>query len=281
MARPGPPETADGLLQSGVDYFLNGQMREAATVFQRVLALDPTNEQAQIYLRNMLRPTASDLSQPPPGAVETGWDDGPVFQPRVAVDLSPPRDTPPTRANPSTARTLAPEPRSGFSTARTLAPETATPRPVSSGARPTPRPSVAPAPRNPVPALLKEARAAAELGDFTGAVERCDRVLEIEPNSAPAQALREQAAATLIQMYESHLGGVAGVPEVIADPAEIIWLSLDSRAAFVLAQIDGQVSYDDLYSICGMTQLDTSRILAQLLDQKAIRTKLGRSPHSR
>jgi hypothetical protein len=123
--------------------------------------------------------------------------------------------------------------------------------------------------------FLQEARAAAELGDFTGAVDYCDQLLAVDPTSREAKALREVAANTLVQMYESQLGGRNGIPEVIADPGEIIWLSLDNRAGFVLAQIDGQVSYDDLYAICGMSPLDTSRILAQLLEQKVIRTRLG------
>ena len=50
----------------------------------------------------------------------------------------------------------------------------------------------------------------------------------------------------------------------------MIWLNLDPRAGFVLAQIDGQVTFEDLYAICGLTHLDTARILSQLLDEGVI-----------
>src|SRR2546430_15841439 len=60
------------------------------------------------------------------------------------------------------------------------------------------------------------------------------------------------------------------VPRVALPPDEIIWLNLDPRAGFVLAQIDGSVSFEDLYAICGLRRLDTARILSQLLDEVVI-----------
>src|SRR5207302_9531058 len=54
---------------------------------------------------------------------------------------------------------------------------------------------------------------------------------------------------------------------------EIIWLNLDPRAGFVLAQIDGEVSFDDLYAICGLKRLDTARILSELLEQGVVQVQ--------
>ena len=85
--------------------------------------------------------------------------------------------------------------------------------------------------------------------------------------------MRDDCTETLIQMFESQLGALHGIPETIVQHDEVIWLNLDHRAGFVLAQIDGTVSYDDLYAICGMSRLDTARILAQLLHEKVIRTR--------
>jgi len=42
------------------------------------------------------------------------------------------------------------------------------------------------------------------------------------------------------------------------------------RSGFVLAQIDGEVSFEDLYAICGLSQLDTARILSQLLAEGVV-----------
>jgi predicted HTH transcriptional regulator len=60
------------------------------------------------------------------------------------------------------------------------------------------------------------------------------------------------------------------VPRVVLPPDEIIWLNLDPRAGFVLAQIDGSVTFEDLYAICGLQRLDTARILSQLLEEGVV-----------
>jgi hypothetical protein len=38
----------------------------------------------------------------------------------------------------------------------------------------------------------------------------------------------------------------------------------------VLAQIDGMVTFDDLYAVCGLRRLDTARILSQLVEEGVV-----------
>jgi CRP-like cAMP-binding protein len=71
-------------------------------------------------------------------------------------------------------------------------------------------------------------------------------------------------------MYESKLGHLDATPRVLLKDDEIIWLNLDHRAGFVLAQIDGTVTFEDLFSVSGMSRFDTARILAQLVDEGVI-----------
>ena len=66
------------------------------------------------------------------------------------------------------------------------------------------------------------------------------------------------------------IGKLSAVPRVRLKEDEVIWLNLDHRAGFMLAQIDGTLSFEDLFSVSGMSRLDTARILAQLLDQRVI-----------
>ena len=61
-------------------------------------------------------------------------------------------------------------------------------------------------------------------------------------------------------------------PRVKINPSEVMWLSLDHRAGFVLSQIDGQVSYEDLLTVSGMSRFETCRIVAQLFDEGVIET---------
>jgi hypothetical protein len=92
----------------------------------------------------------------------------------------------------------------------------------------------------------------------------------IAPEDPEVQALREKSERTLLAMFESKLGGREIIPRVMLKDDEIIWLNLDHRAGFVLAQIDGTVSFDDLFAVSGMSRLDTARILAQLMDEGVI-----------
>lgn len=118
--------------------------------------------------------------------------------------------------------------------------------------------------------LLSGAEDLIDLDDHSGALDLLKKVLELRPGNAKAERLRQKAERTLLAMYESKIGRLDAKPRILLKQDEIIWLNLDHRAGFVLAQIDGQVTYDDLFAICGMARLDIARILAQLLDERVI-----------
>ena len=106
--------------------------------------------------------------------------------------------------------------------------------------------------------------------DFEGALELLTKVQEREPGGATVARLRELCEAELTKTFEARLGSLAQRPRVLLKPDEIRWLDLDPRAGFILAQIDGGLSYEDLYDVCGLPRLDTVRILAQLVAEKVI-----------
>ena len=74
--------------------------------------------------------------------------------------------------------------------------------------------------------------------------------------------------------------GVAGLGNIasplhrivapLMSPTEARWLSLDSRAGFVLSLIDGQASVEDVMDMTAMPRLDALKILYELLDRKVI-----------
>ncbi len=121
-----------------------------------------------------------------------------------------------------------------------------------------------------VRALLRGARDLLDLDDHTGAVELILKAQAIAPEDKEVQALRERSEKTLLAMFESKLGKMTAIPRVLLKDDEIIWLNLDHRAGFVLAQIDGTVSFDDVFAVSGMSRLDTARIIAQLIDEGVI-----------
>jgi hypothetical protein len=121
-----------------------------------------------------------------------------------------------------------------------------------------------------VGALLRGARDLLDLDDHTGAMELILKAQRLSPDDADVKAMRERSEKTLLTMFESKIGKIETVPRVLLKEDEVIWLNLDHRAGFVLAQIDGTVSFDDVFAVSGMSRLDTARILAQLIDEGVI-----------
>jgi tetratricopeptide (TPR) repeat protein len=120
-------------------------------------------------------------------------------------------------------------------------------------------------PTNDIQVWLQAARELFALGDFTGSLELIEKILQIDPDHGEARDYLRQNEATLIAMYESKLGPVSDVPRLWIKPEEVMWLNLDHRAGFLLAQIDGTVDYDSLFALSGLPRLDTARILANLI----------------
>jgi tetratricopeptide (TPR) repeat protein len=259
------------LLLEGLDHYRKGKMLEAVRAWEEAYQLEPTNVRAREFLKSALErihahmgggrgaaaaqkhpwlpnkpgplpvpagvklPTAADLpllqARPPPPA--TPWDDGPS----LALPQQP---------------DAAPEDKSG---AWKIHEE--------------PLPS-APAEDREVSAWMQGANELIALNDFSGALELLGKVLARKPTDPDALKHAEVCEENLTQMYESKMGAMDRIPKVVLPPDEIIWLNLDPRAGFVLAQIDGSVSFEDLYAICGLRRLDTARILSQLLDEGVI-----------
>ena len=119
-------------------------------------------------------------------------------------------------------------------------------------------------------AILRGARDLLDLDDHSGAMELILKAQSIAPDDPEVTAMRERSEKTLLIMFESKLGKLETVPRVLLKDDEIIWLNLDHRAGFVLAQIDGTVTFDDLFSVSGMSRIDTARILAQLVEEGVI-----------
>lgn len=231
--------SVEELLERGLEHYVEGRLKPAVAEWQNALRLDPDNRRAREYLKSALQEHGplqtrrGEFAQAASGA--TGWDDGPSAAPAITLEL------PPIDHSQSVLGAL---------------PAEDDPPSTSS--------------RRQVAALFTEASERHALGDFSGALSRLEQLLALEPGHVEAVAMRDDCTATLVQMYESQLGHLDRCPRLMVNSDEIVWLNLDHRAGFVLAQVDGRVTFDELYSICGMSRLDTARILAQLLSEKVI-----------
>jgi tetratricopeptide (TPR) repeat protein len=254
------------LIDRGIKAYVAGRVGEALRTFQEVLERDPGNARARSYLL-LINGGAPELAQDPPA-------EGPV---PLAGRVSPPPAPPagavgpdsddfapsPWDEGPAAAATFVLEPDGGLdlravadkSDLRPLVPE-GSPAPGSARVLPA---------RKDVDVWMQAAKELFALGDFTGSLELIEKILQLDPDHGEARDYLRQNEATLIAMYESKLGPLLRIPRLAIKPEEVMWLNLDHRAGFLLAQIDGAVDYEALFALSGLPRLDTARILANLI----------------
>ena len=289
---PSVPE----LLDRGMKFYSAGRVREAREAFQLALDLDPHNAKARSYLVHIREAMLGHAPLPEPPA--RGAAGEAAFHPLAPVPLPPPAraDAPPAAATqrgpaPSGARggagsaaedphadEYAPSPwDEGPAAPATIelgstadgidldaVAEQSDLRPlVPEGAKPPA--AVAAGPKTDVEVWLSAAKELFSLGDFSGSLELIEKILQLDPDHGEARDYLRQNEATLVSMYESKLGPLTRVPRLAIKPEEVMWLNLDHRAGFLLAQIDGTVDFDSLFALSGLPRLDTARILANLI----------------
>ena len=254
--------TVAELLDQGVKAYTRGESAEAERFWEQALEMDPKNERVRAYLKQVRgelppRPAAPPPAPPAPPAPEPAPRPEPAFAPVFAPS--------PWDAGPTSVPTVVVEEGDGLDLAavgekseiRTLVPDR--------------KPAVKhPAPGE-VATWMEGARELFALGDFSGSLEMIERILRVDPTHAEARAYLRQNESTLVAMYESKLGSLSGVPRLAIHAEEVMWLNLDHRAGFLLAQVDGTVSFEDLFALSGLPRLDTARILASLLADGVIR----------
>ncbi len=124
-----------------------------------------------------------------------------------------------------------------------------------------------PAAIGPMVARLRELMS---LDNFTGAIEVAEQILQQDSAHAEAQQAAAHCRGRLATMYLSKLGSLEAVPVVRVPPGEVIWLDLDHRAGFVLAQVDGSSTFEDIIELTGMDRVEAMRILSELLAKRVI-----------
>jgi len=257
--------TASGeLVDRGIRAYTQGLLGEAERLWREALRTEPTNQRARAYLA-LLDPGTHPEPVPVPVAVAVQLDEAPDGS--AAVDPAEPLyDRSPWDDGPALSATIVLDSEGGLDLAAVA--ERVPQGPAATG-------DAAPAHAGPsradVSHWMDGARELFALGDFSGSLEMLEKVLIADPTHAEARAYLEENESTLVQMYESKLSPLSGKPLLAIKPEEVMWLNLDHRAGFVLAQIDGNVSFEDLYAVSGLPRLETAKILAHLVLEGVIR----------
>ncbi len=240
-------ESVRALVDEGIRAYVAGKIPEARRLLDEALRRDPRNARARSYLLlfqggEVAAPAPAPVggAADPAGYAPSPWDDGPaavatvVLEAEEGLDLS-------AVAEKSDLRPLVPE---------------------------ATQPS-APGPGD-VDVWMAGARDLHALGDFSGSLEMIEKILKVDAEHHEAREYLRQNEATLVAMYESKLGPLACVPRLAIQPEEVMWLNLDHRAGFLLAQIDGTVDFESLFALSGLPRLDAARILATFVDRGVI-----------
>ena len=283
------------LLLEGLDHYRKGRMLEAVRAWEEAYLLEPTNLRAREFLRSALERIHAHMSpgHGPPGAAgqpaEAAQPAAHPWLPQAAAGsarAAPPAGPPADLQSPSSPWTTEPfmEPP-GVSTPASgnpwddgpsvAIPQAEDPGDEASGAwnihkEALPIEAVA---DDETDVWIRGARELLALNDFSGALELLGKILARKPGDRESQQMHDTCEHNLTLMFESKIGSMEGRPRMAIPPDEVIWLNLDPRAGFVLAQIDGEVSFDDLYAICGLKRLDTARILCELLEEGVVQVQ--------
>lgn len=265
-----PPATGgrfSALLLEGLDHYRKGKMIEAVRAWEEAYLLEPTNLRAREFLRSALERIHAHMG---PAAAKPA----PVLHPWLPQGL-PPAGNAAKEPVKAPAKAPAPQPSSTspWDDGPSIAlPDESEPLIENSGAWQIHQEAtaVAPVEDTELEVWLRGAHELLALNDFSGALELTAKILQRKPDDSEARKMHDLCEHNLTQMFESRIGAMDARPKVTLPPDEIIWLNLDPRAGFVLAQIDAEVSFEDLYAICGLKRLDTARILSQLLDEGVI-----------
>lgn len=118
--------------------------------------------------------------------------------------------------------------------------------------------------------LLARMRKLMSVDNFSGALDVAQTILSEDPNHVDAQRAAAHCRERLESMYLAKLGDLAVRPAVRMPPGEVIWLDLDHRSGFVLAQVDGSSTFEEILELTGMPRLETLRILYDLVQKSVI-----------
>jgi hypothetical protein len=121
--------------------------------------------------------------------------------------------------------------------------------------------------------LLDEAERLFEKGKYESAKDLVSSVLERDDEHEDALELQRHIEDELVREYNKKLGSLDQTPELKIGMGEIANLDLDSRAGFLLSQMDGFSSINDLLELSNMSRAETLSVLADLLERDIISLK--------
>jgi hypothetical protein len=111
------------------------------------------------------------------------------------------------------------------------------------------------------------------LSDFTGALRLAELVLGRKPRDPQANAIETASRERLVEHYSARLGGPFAKLEVAVARGMLAWLGVDPRALRLVEHFDGNTTLAEILGGSSLPRLDTLKLLIELADAGAIRSK--------
>lgn len=116
----------------------------------------------------------------------------------------------------------------------------------------------------------ERAREAYNAGELDLAEELARQALAEDASNEDAQRLMNQVESERERQALAKLGSLYETPVLKVSMGEVMGMNLDSRAGYMISQIDGMISFEDLLDLSAMERLETLTLLADLLDRGVI-----------
>ncbi len=117
--------------------------------------------------------------------------------------------------------------------------------------------------------LLQQVRKLYDSGKFQSALDIIDNVLA-QASTPEAELLKQNIVRELERQHHDRIGSLSRVPTLGIPLNELSHHQLDHRAGFILSQIDGLLSFEDIIDMSAMSRLETMSVLADLCDRDLI-----------
>jgi hypothetical protein len=101
--------------------------------------------------------------------------------------------------------------------------------------------------------------------DHATALELAEAILVTNPELVVVQACAKECRIGLVSTHLRRIGGPEGVLIVAGTSTELSNAGITHREGFLLSQIDGVLTNEELLDVCGMDGTEALRILAKLV----------------
>ncbi len=122
-----------------------------------------------------------------------------------------------------------------------------------------------------IPDRLAAARLQLDKAYAEGAFTTIQSILQVEPNNTEARNLMAIAEDKLVKQLYAYPLLPNGIPRVLITEDGLTELQLGPQEAFLLSRINGEWDVNSILSICPFKEVDSLRMLKNLLDRSIIR----------